>query len=166
MLIAKKLDGQDTLHTSAELQKILDAGRRIHAAIDTIDALFADRLGVNRNDLRCLHLLEQHPATPGEIAAHTRLTSGSVTALVDRLEACGMVERCRSVADRRSVAIAMTEGRLAEMRALIAEIEAVVRVEYGGFSLAELAVASAALDQFIAVLGRIADRLDPAAPAD
>lgn len=150
------------MQDAAELQKILDAGRRIHAAIDTIDALVAERLGVSRNDLRCLHLLEQHPATPGEIAAHTRLTSGSVTALVDRLEGCGMVERCRSSADRRSVAIAMTEARLVEFRALIAEIEAVVRAEYAGFSPAEMAASSTALEQFIAVLGTIADDIDPA----
>ena len=42
-----------------------------------IDLLVSERLGVHRNDLRCLHLLEQRPATPGEVAVHTRLTSGS-----------------------------------------------------------------------------------------
>lgn len=130
--------------------------------MDSIDLLFADRFGVNRNDLRCLQLLEQRPATPGEIAAHTRLTSGSVTALVDRLEASGLVERCRSTADRRSVAIAMNGDRLAEMRGIIGEIEAVVREAYGGLSAAELAATSAVLEQFITVLGGIANRIGPA----
>lgn len=161
MLMSKKLDGQDTLAKSEQLQQVLDAGRRIHAAMDTIDLLFAERFGVNRNDLRCLQLLEQRPATPGEIAAHTRLTSGSVTALVDRLEASGLVERCRSTEDRRSVAIAMNGDRLAEMRAIIADIEAVVREAYGGLSATELATTSAALEQLITVLGGIANRIDP-----
>lgn len=136
-----------------QLQAIMDAGRRIHEAVDVIDIIISARLGLHRNDLRCLHLLEEGPATPGEVAAHTGLTSGSVTALIDRLEGAGFVDRCRSTADRRSVAVAMTEPRLAELRGLYDEIKQVIADHFGGMDPATVAETGVAL-------GRFADALD------
>lgn len=162
MITIKKLDGQDTLDEFSHLQGILAAGRRIRTAMDSIDLLMAARLGVHPNDLRCLRLLEEGSATPGEIAAHTGLTSGSVTALVDRLEASGTVERCRSTADRRSVEIAMTECRLAQMRAIITEIEGEARASFAALEPDKLAEASRVLGHFVDVLDSIATRIDPA----
>jgi DNA-binding MarR family transcriptional regulator len=80
----------------------------LHAAIDALDQVAADMLGVSRNDLRCLNLLEQGPLTPSSIAQALRLTSGSVTALLDRLEAKGLVERSRDPSDRRGIRVSMT----------------------------------------------------------
>ena len=163
--MVKKLDRQDTIadgteqlgepgtDTMSHLQAIMTAGRRIHEAVDVIDQIISARLGLHRNDLRCLHLLEAGPATPGEVAAHTGLTSGSVTALIDRLEVAGFVDRCRSTADRRSVAVAMTEARVAELRALYAEIEPVIAEHFGGMEPAVIAETGTAL-------GRFADALD------
>lgn len=132
----------------AQLQAILAAGRHIHAAVDTIDALVSVRLGVHRNDLRCLRLLEKGPATPGEVACYTGLTSGSVTALLDRLETGGLVERRRSVSDRRSVEIAIPESRTAEIRAHHGEIEQAIRDHFGTRPADEIAGTARALDQF------------------
>lgn len=145
--------GEPDMDTMPHLQAIMTEGRRIHEAVDVIDLVISARLGVHRNDLRCLHLLEAGPATPGEVAAHTGLTSGSVTALIDRLEGAGFVERCRSVADRRSVAVAMTEAWQAELRRLYGEIEQVIAEHFGAMPPAVVAETGAAL-------GRFADALE------
>lgn len=130
------------------LQAIMTAGRRIHEAIDTIDTLVSAQLGVHRSDLRCLHMLETGPTTPGEVAARTGLTSGSVTALLDRLEGAGFVERRRSCADRRSVELAMPECRLAEIRAVYGEIETAMRRFFEARPVDEVAETGRALGTF------------------
>ncbi len=175
MFIIEKLDRQDRfgqthsgcdiLDKAVHLQTIMDAGRRIHEAVDSIDMIMSARLGVHRNDLRCLHLLEHGPATPGEVACKTGLTSGSVTALLDRLEAAGFVERRRSCTDRRSVEIALPDARLAELRALQAEIEAVIRGFYEKLPVADIADSGRLLTVFADALAHFADRAVCSQPA-
>lgn len=48
-------------------------------------------------------------ATPGWLAGHLGLNSASTTALIDRLQAKGLVSRARSDTDRRKVALQVTE---------------------------------------------------------
>ncbi|MEM8994889.1 MAG: MarR family transcriptional regulator [Acidobacteriota bacterium] len=74
----------------------------MHSAFDRIDEAMERALDINRSDLRCLNLLEHHPLTPTEIGQRLDLTSGAVTALVDRLAGRGLVVRRRSEHDRRS----------------------------------------------------------------
>ncbi len=136
------------------LQAIMNAGRQIHEAVDTIDMIIADRLGIHRTDLRCLHLLEMAPRTPGEIAARTRLTSGAVTALLDRLETAGLIDRCRSCADRRSVMIVMPDAQIAALRTLYSEIGAMIRDHFAGHDAGTLAETARGLDQFARALER------------
>ncbi len=136
------------------LQAIMHAGRQIHEAVDTIDTIIADRLGINRTDLRCLHLLEMAPRTPGEIAARTRLTSGSVTALLDRLEAAKMIERCRSCSDRRSVMIVMPDEKIVALRALYTEIGAMIRQHFSDHDAGALAETARGLEDFARALER------------
>ena len=64
--------------------------------------LVAGRFGLNTSDLECLDLiyLRGH-ASAGELARATGLTSGAVTALIDRLERAGYVERTDDPTDRR-----------------------------------------------------------------
>jgi DNA-binding MarR family transcriptional regulator len=84
------------------------ACRRLHAAIDGLDQAAADLLGVSRSDLRCLNLLEHGPMHPKHVSASLGITPGSVTAMIDRLEAKGLVERARTPGDRRRVLVSAT----------------------------------------------------------
>jgi DNA-binding transcriptional ArsR family regulator len=86
----------------------LAACRRLHAAVDALDQAAADLLGVSRNDLRCINALEHGPLPPSRIALQLGLTSGSVTALIDRLEAKGLAARARDPDDRRGVLVSAT----------------------------------------------------------
>ena len=58
--------------------------------------------GLNATDMECLRLLFlKGIATPSELARHTGLTSGATTALLDRLEKAGLIERRPNPDDRR-----------------------------------------------------------------
>ena len=88
-----------------EPHDLVAACRRLYAGIDRLDTAAAATVGVSRNDLRCLNLLSENPQKPGKIATELGLTTGSVTALLDRLEKVGLAERRRDPDDRRGVIV-------------------------------------------------------------
>ncbi|MDQ0937228.1 MarR family winged helix-turn-helix transcriptional regulator [Streptomyces turgidiscabies] len=76
--------------------------RALQGAVEAVDAAAAARLGVNQTDLRCLDvLLQRESATPGELGTALGLTTGSVTAMLDRLDKLGYLTREPHPDDRR-----------------------------------------------------------------
>ncbi|MBC7988841.1 MAG: MarR family transcriptional regulator [Luteimonas sp.] len=143
------------------LQDVMAASRRVHAAIDSIDALISQHLGVQRSDLRCLNLLEHGPVTAGEIAARIGLTSGSVTALVDRLERAGFVERRRSSTDRRSVEVAIPDAAFGRIAPLYRQVGQAVMGQFSSMEADALAQAGETLAAFAGALEAAAAGLAP-----
>jgi DNA-binding MarR family transcriptional regulator len=84
---------------------------RLHQnAYDRIEEAASEYFGVNRTAMRCMDVLERAgQLTAGEIARQTGLTSGAVTALLDRLERAGYVRRLRDAADRRRILVELTD---------------------------------------------------------
>ena len=79
-------------------------------ATDKVDEVVADLLGVNRTDSRCLDILEQEGRiSAGRLASSSGLSTGAVTAVVDRLERAGYARRVPDSSDRRRVLIELTE---------------------------------------------------------
>ena len=79
------------------------------SAVHDFEAAAAAVLGINLTDLRCLEILrQQETALPGGLGAALGLTTGSVTAMLDRLEALGYLTRTRDSADRRKVIVRAT----------------------------------------------------------
>jgi DNA-binding MarR family transcriptional regulator len=86
------------------------AVRAYQTAVDNFDQAAAEQIGVNRTDARCIDLLDQAGGmTAGELARAAGLTTGAVTAVVDRLEQAGLARRVADPADRRRVRIEATE---------------------------------------------------------
>ena len=109
--------------------------------ISQLNALIADRMGVTLSDLDGLHALATHgPATAAELARHVDLTSGSVSRMIDRLDAAGCVTRTRDTADRRRVLIAPTADGLARVADYWAGLGAGTQEDLADFTDAELAV--------------------------
>ena len=70
----------------------------------------ARRLGLNSTDSECLSLLGiKGVSTPKELAQYTGLTSGSTTAMLDRLEKAGFIRRKPNPEDRRGVLVEIDE---------------------------------------------------------
>ena len=86
--------------------ELLNALRRFGLEDDRLDATVARRLGAPPVEFKAMdHLHEARELTPGQLADRLCLTSGAVTAVIDRLERLGWVERERHPTDRRSVIV-------------------------------------------------------------
>lgn len=70
----------------------------------------ADRVGIHSTDSECLdYLLLNGPATAGQLSELTGLTTGAITAVIDRLEKAGFVRREHGKEDRRKVMVVPNE---------------------------------------------------------
>lgn len=89
--------------------------QQFQEATDRFDDAAADRLGLNRTDLRCLsEVVQRGPLSVGEVGRAVDLTRGAATTALDRVERAGYVRRVRHPSDRRGVLIEVTEkGRSA-----------------------------------------------------
>lgn len=99
------------ISTRQDLVATAGMAARLHQnAYDRFEDAAAEYFGVNRTAMRCMDVLERvGRLTAGEIATQTGLSSGAVTALLDRLERAGYVRRVRDPADRRRVWVELTE---------------------------------------------------------
>jgi DNA-binding MarR family transcriptional regulator len=106
-----------TRKTKRELvQELVEATRANQVATDKMDDAGSQALGVNRTDGRCLDVIQQRGRiSAGELAERAGLTSGSVTAVIDRLGEKGYVRRVADPKDRRRVLVELTD--LMEQRA-------------------------------------------------
>jgi DNA-binding MarR family transcriptional regulator len=93
--------------------ELIDEVRRSQGATDRFDQAVADALGVGRTEMRCLDVLERGgSATAGQLAEATGLTTGAITAVLDRLERAGLARRAADPTDRRRVVVEPTEKAL------------------------------------------------------
>jgi DNA-binding MarR family transcriptional regulator len=91
-----------------------DAVRASQRATDVVDDLVCQLLGINRTDARCMDILDQHGRmTAGDLAEASRLTTGAITAVIDRLERTGLARRVPDPSDRRRVLVEPTEKAFA-----------------------------------------------------
>jgi DNA-binding MarR family transcriptional regulator len=87
----------------------MTACREFTSAVDVVNQIVAEGMGVNRTDHRLLEILNRKGAmTAGDLAKAGHVTTGAVTAVVDRLEEAGFVRRVRDSEDRRRVLIERT----------------------------------------------------------
>ena len=90
------------------------ATQAFQRSTDAFDDAVAQRLELNRTDLRCLDWLFDGPKSAGQLAAATGLSSAATTTLLDRLERRGLVRRVPDPSDRRKVLVEMSDlGRRA-----------------------------------------------------
>lgn len=103
----------------ALLTRIGDLSRANQAAVDLFDERLSAFLGTNRTDGRCLGIIEQYKSiSAGQLANESGLTTGAVTAVIDRLESAGYVRRLRDPVDRRKIWVECTE----DLRTIVGEI--------------------------------------------
>lgn len=97
-------------------------GRDFIAAVVVFHELVGRCLGLSATDRKCLDLLSRGPASAGDIANFTGLTSGAVTGIIDRLEKAGYAERVDDPKDRRRVLVVRkTNSRLDKLLPAIFE---------------------------------------------
>jgi DNA-binding MarR family transcriptional regulator len=97
--------------------------RRMGAQSVMMSQVIADRFGIHTTDLECLDLITmRQQTTAGELARATGLTSGAMTALLDRLERAGYISRVHDSVDRRRITIQVREEAIEPIKAVYAPI--------------------------------------------
>jgi DNA-binding MarR family transcriptional regulator len=70
--------------------------------------VIAQQMNLQFTDIHCLNfLINNGPATAGQIATITNLTTGAVTAMIDRLERANFIQREPDECDRRKIIITL-----------------------------------------------------------
>jgi DNA-binding MarR family transcriptional regulator len=125
------------------------------------DKLAAAALGVSMTDLHCLNVVESRGgATAGELAVESGLTTGAVTAVIDRLERAGFARRARDEHDRRKVKVEVTDEFYARAREIWGPVaEDWQRALADTFTVAELTTIVAFLAQVDELGARHAERV-------
>lgn len=116
-------------------------------------------LGIGFSDFAVLEaLLHKGPMPVNTLGAKVRLTSGSITALVDRLVRKGLLERRDDPADRRSRMVHLTAAGRKLISCAFADHEAAMERATAGLNAAEKAEAA----ELLRKLGLYAQSLEPA----
>lgn len=83
------------------------------------------KLKLNGTDAECLSLLSiKGVSTPKDLAIHTGLTTGSTTAMLDRLEKIGYIRRVPNPHDRRGILVEITQAYKDAAAPLVAGVQA------------------------------------------
>lgn len=94
-------------------QELLVQFRYVSANSVMFSQAVAEQVGLHSTDTECLdYLLLNGPATAGQLAVFTGLTTGAVTAMIDRLTKAGYVRREHDQADRRRVIVIPNEEKI------------------------------------------------------
>jgi DNA-binding MarR family transcriptional regulator len=95
-----------------DLERVgLEIGREMGARSILFHQAIANLAGVSLTDLKCLDYVDRvGDVTAGDLARLTGLTTGAITAAIDRLEKAGLAQRERSETDRRKVFIRLRKS--------------------------------------------------------
>lgn len=144
----------------AAIDELGAAMQAYQRSVQALDDAVGRQLGLGPADLRCLDWLTGGPMTAGQLGVAAGLRPAATTALIDRLERRGLLQRVRSEDDRRQVRVQMTdEGRARtwEMYGpLVEEGQQLLR----GFTVPELEQMRRHLDAIRELTDRHRDRLD------
>lgn len=93
-------------NTEAFVYDLMMSTRRLTRSSLMLQHAIAEKMGLNVTDAECIDfLMEMGPSTAGDLAKATRLTTGAITSVIDRLEKAGFVKRESDPGDRRKVII-------------------------------------------------------------
>ena len=107
------------------------------------------KLGLNVTDLQCLGLLSlKHISNPTELARYSGLTTGSTTAMLDRLEKAKFITRKPNPDDRRGVLIELNPESATRTKPLVAGIQKAHKELIASYSAQELEVIADFLTRF------------------
>src|SRR5687768_13734026 len=139
--------------TRASLLEALDRVlRQVGAQSVLMSDTIAGRVGLNSTDLECLDLLFlAGPTTAGRLAAHTGLTTGAMTTVLDRLERARFVRRRRDSEDRRRVLVEVLPRALRILGPFYAPLAAAMSRLHAAYDERQLALIVDYLSHALAV---------------
>jgi len=127
----KGTSGEGYWYADAEdirASSVMEALRGYRAAEVAMRRRTRQSMDMGENELLVLRYLMRarktgEPVTPANLARYLGITSASTTALLDRLERAGTLQRVSNPTDRRSVLITPTPSAAATLSATVDEYE-------------------------------------------
>ncbi|MED4689120.1 MarR family winged helix-turn-helix transcriptional regulator [Peribacillus frigoritolerans] len=115
----------------------------------------AQKIGVSHTDLKSAEILnETGPITAGELSKITGLSTGSVTALINRLEKWGYVKRERDQLDGRKVMIMPIPERQEQIKSHYQSLSMATKELGSAYNEQELIL----INQFVEEITKIMDK--------
>lgn len=151
-------------------QRLIFHMRRLSVELDRLGHEFAKQHGLHPTDVRALLTIMDaarggEPVSPGDLARRLNLTSASVTALLDRLEANRHVRRAHSARDRRRVTLEISDEAQELGRRFFTGINRELTAAMGAFDARELDVVERFLVTMTGVVqARLSTGDDPRPP--
>lgn len=165
--MSKILDNQDKaeiqqLSSRQELLQLVELRlRRATTAIDGLDQRAAALFELNRTDLRLVDLLASRgPLTAGELARRAGISTGGLTAALDRLERAGYVRRQANPSDRRGVVAHLTTKVAAPARRAFEPVQQRMTEILDRYRVDELELVAGFLESWVEVMEKSLE--DPA----
>lgn len=136
-------------------EELGEATRRLDLAMVRLNAAVARRLDLSPAELMAItHVNAAGTLGPSELAHRIDVTTGAVTALVDRLTERGHLERRPHPSDRRKLLVQVTPDALDEVMRHVMPLVQDIRALASGFSEEERATIGRYLEGLIAVIER------------
>lgn len=145
-----------TATRAARVDRLVDVIREHVGRTLMFHQTVTERVGLGPTDMKALDLArsEAH-LTAGRLAQVTGLSTSATTAVLDRLERRGFVERRRDPADRRKVVVVATGRHDEELGGIFARVEKQTREVLAEYDDAQLAL----ITDFLTRLNGTAERL-------
>jgi len=135
------------------VEDIARATRRLDIAMSRLMVALSREIGISVPEMLALEYLDADGSVgPSELARRLQMTSGAMTALVDRLEENGHVVRERHPADRRRVLVKRTRRADDDLTAEIAPMAMEILELAETLDDAERQVVGRFFDGFIAII--------------
>jgi DNA-binding MarR family transcriptional regulator len=141
-------------------QALYQTLRKISAELVLVSDGTARHVGLHPTDLQCVSVLELlGPTTASMLAGRIGLTTGAMTAVIDRLEAAGFVRRERPARDRRRVLVHAIPARMKAVAALYRPLRRRLAAISASFSDEDLATVLAHLQKTLEACAQHVNRL-------
>ena len=148
--------------TKTDLKKrALIAVRDYGVNLTLFQSAVTEWAGVNATDMGCLRLLFiKGIATPTELARHTGLTSGATTAMLDRLEKAGLIERRPNPDDRRGILVVPAKSGTVKVASWFESARKAQDELISSYSEGELEIISDAFERFTKIWEQEGSKLE------
>jgi DNA-binding MarR family transcriptional regulator len=142
------------------LQRVLSDMRALSTDVDRVDEAAAEYFGTTRSDARGMDVLARAGAmSVGSLAKAVGLTYPAVSALIDRMERAGYVERIHDAKDRRRVIVAPTQMAAERAEKIFAGLVQDFRKLLDGYSDDDLRLLVSYLECSRSILARHAEEI-------
>jgi len=154
------LSSNEKLQTIEELESFVNNMKSLGNRTVLFQQFVSNNLKLHNNDFISIDIIrEKGPLTAGDLSKLTGLTTGSITALIDRLEKHGYVRRENDPNDRRKVIIVPLYEEKEEVSNTYLPLHAAMTALGASYTPEELALISQFLGRATTVLEQQLDYL-------